>query len=98
MDSITGSHAPGVDLLHEISGSLDLSSICRKGYPSDTVLHHIINAPFQRDNFRVRDGVIHTFNYFRCWVICVPSWVMHGNRCVIELLLEQAHSILGHLR
>jgi hypothetical protein len=96
-ESVIGSHASGQNLAEVIESSIDIRRLCDENYASDSVLRHVIDSPDRRDHFRVRDRIIQMRNQLGRWVSCIPSKATIGGRRLAELLINQAHSILGHL-
>jgi hypothetical protein len=96
-DSVQGSHAGGNNMLEILGSTINIKAICRHSYLDDPVLRHVVSNPSNRDNFQTHDGVVQMLNHFRMWVACIPSQAVHDGCHLVELLLDQAHSLLGHL-
>jgi hypothetical protein len=85
------------NLVEVVESSIDIKDICVKGYPTDSVLRHIVAAPNRQDYFCIRGGLVQFRNPLGRWVTCIPSWSMAGDRCLAEVLISHAHMLLGHL-
>jgi hypothetical protein len=96
-DTIAGSSSSGNDLVQTIGSSVDIKRICVATYASDNLLRYIIESPTSRKSFRVRDGMIHRLSRLGQWVICIPSDARSGDRRLAEIIIHDAHQILGHL-
>lgn len=86
-----------VNLYHRISESTDLATIRRANYDDDVNLRHILNDPQQSSDFKVEDGLLRTLNRFKVWVVCVPAKSLHQGRRISEVLINEAHSTVGHM-
>ena len=92
MDSLNH-HA---DLRPKIEGDQSFLKEMRKGYKRDSLFDKILKAPGHHKGFEIVDNLLYTHNQAGDRVLCIPSAVYHKRR-LTEIILSQAHQILGHL-
>lgn len=68
----------------------------RQGYASDTTFNKIMANPDHYAHFSVVDGLLFTKNPRGDSVLCIPRVVV-GKRRLTERVIEQGHTLLGHL-
>ncbi|OSD00347.1 hypothetical protein PYCCODRAFT_1347923, partial [Trametes coccinea BRFM310] len=67
-----------------------------EGYAHDYVLRKVQEQPEQHKAFASREGLIYTQNRRGDGVLCIPR-ALFKKRSIIELVLDHAHTTLGHL-
>ncbi len=67
----------------------------RKGYEGDKMMKIIMENPSEHLLFQIKNELIWTKNRKGEDVLCVPRTLM-GDKSLIGLILDQAHSTLGH--
>jgi hypothetical protein len=92
------SASTGTNLRPIIEHGVDFSALCKSGYPNDPVLKYIIGNPVatRKDRFKVEDDLIYTKNRLGNWVVCVPKAIAIDGRRVSEIIIDQAHRVVGH--
>ena len=74
----------------------DLEKLCRNAYQNDKTFRKIIKHPKDHKSFEVTNGVIYRKTNADNKVICIPELNVRGRR-LMELVIDQAHRIVGHL-
>ncbi len=87
--------ASGPDFCHETVESDMFKTAVREGYASDRMMKLIVDNPADHPLFRIEDDMIWTKNRTGDDVLCIPRTLM-GDKSIIGIILEQAHSIFGH--
>lgn len=67
----------------------------REGYTKDLVFSKVIGAIDEHKGFQLRDGLLWSRNRAGVEVLCIPR-VQYGKRALISLVIDQAHTTLGH--
>ncbi|KAG2335789.1 hypothetical protein BDR05DRAFT_846632, partial [Suillus weaverae] len=67
----------------------------RHQYSKDAMFRKILESPKDYRNFESKDGLINIKLKDRT-ALCIPD-VKVGERHLIEVLIDQAHSLLAHL-
>ena len=74
----------------------NLKKLCPNAYENNTTFWNIIKHPKDHKSFEVTKGIIYHKTNAENKVICIPEsdvW----ERKLTELVIDQAHSIVGHL-
>ena len=74
----------------------DLEKICRNAYQNDKTFWKIIKHLKDHKSFKVTKGIIYHKINAEHKVICIPKSNVEGRR-LTELVIDQAHRIVGHL-
>ena len=74
----------------------DLEKLCQNAYQNDQTFWKIIKHPKDHKSFEVTNGVIYHKTNTNNKVICIPKSNVQGRR-LTELVINQAHRIVGHL-
>jgi hypothetical protein len=73
-----------------------IKQLCRDAYASDTFFSKIIEHPDHHETFVVEAGLIYRSMTGKPRVLCIPNCEFRGRKG-IELVIDQAHRVLGHL-
>ena len=97
-DDIEAIHASndGLTLRSRVESGVNLMQLIRGAYRQDIILSKVLKAPKEHPRFGVRDNLIWTKNPYRCDVICIPREAFFKGRRVIEIIIDQAHQVVGH--
>jgi len=74
----------------------DFFQSVKRGYESDALFQKILGKPMEFRGFTLKDGFLYSRNRDGIEVLCVPR-TMHGRRRITEILISEAHQVLGHL-
>lgn len=74
----------------------DIEKICRDAYASDKFFRKILERPAHYDAFVVDSGLIYRSTNDENRALCIPDSEFRGRKG-IELTIDQAHRVLGHL-
>ena len=74
----------------------DLEKLCRNAYQNNKTFWKIIKHPKDHKSFEITNGVIYHKTNADNKVICIPESNIRGRR-LTELVINQAHRIVGHL-
>ncbi len=94
--SLSDSMMHGPSLRVHVEGQFDLRKILRNGYKNDSVAQKVLQNPTHHERFRVNQDLVEHLDNRGNWVLLVPQ-VMHGRKRLAQVLLDQAHSLVGHL-
>lgn len=94
VDAAWSSGTPSAPLKLQLGGA-NLFELIRKGYAEDTILRKVQSNIAHHPRFKSHNGLIYVSNPIGNAVVCVPC-VTHKGRRVTELILDQAHRIIGH--
>jgi hypothetical protein len=84
--------------LSRIMGAdIDILALCQRFYDSDDLVKPLLSSNGFRDEFQVEDGVLTTRNPFGHWVLVVPRSATSRGRRLTEIIISEAHKIVGHL-
>ena len=95
IEAITASN-DGLELRSRIESGINLVKLIQGAYRKDAILSKVLKAPREHPRFGVRDNLIWTKNPYRCNVICTPREVFLKGRRLIEIIIDQAHQVVGH--
>jgi hypothetical protein len=82
-------------LTRRIEGTSGLLDSIRSGYEKDKLLCKIVHKPEEFKMFELREGFLYSRNRWEEEVLCIPR-TLHGKRSIPEILIDEAHSVLGH--
>jgi len=74
----------------------NLERLCQDGYTSDKTFRKILEHPDDHKSFEVKHSLIYYSTNSDNRVLCIPHSEFRGRR-VIELVIDQAHKIVGHM-
>lgn len=80
-----------------VMGDQDFVGAVKAGYVDDSVFKKVIDNPHHYPTFRVADGLVHTKNRLGDECICIPRTLFRGKRSLPEIVIDHAHTTLGHL-
>src|SRR5271170_4813404 len=83
---------------HQVDGKQrpNLERLCQDGYTSDKTFRKILEHPDDHKSFEVKHSLIYYSTNSDNRVLCIPHSEFRGRR-VIELVIDQAHKIVGHM-
>jgi len=87
---------PKVNLRKRIEKSSNILVRITSGYAEDSMFSKITNALSQFPSYRLEEGLLYTKSRYGISVLCVPN-VIFNKRRVQEILIAEAHRIVGHL-
>src|SRR5882762_869693 len=87
--------APGPELCEHIEKVSNFLDKVKKGYKEDDMFSKIIKEPGNYSAFQYREGFLYTNNRGGQEVLCI-SRVMTKDYSLTAIVIEQAHTILGH--
>jgi len=90
------SSTDGQSLRAHVERDVNLPHVVRKFYHEDTVFAKILAHPEAHEHFGVRDQFIWTKNQMGRDVICIPWKAFLKGRRLVEVIIDQAHSTIGH--
>ena len=93
---VLDSHTDGKSLRDIVEDDKDILPLIKRGYEGDKTFSKILEHPGAHPRFGVQDGLIWTKNQLRRDVICVPYNAMKDGRRLIEVIIDHAHTIMGH--
>jgi len=88
--------ADGPSLRAHVEQNVDLARLVRKHYCEDPVFAKILAHPDAHQQFGVRDRLIWTKNQMGCDIICLPRKAFLRGRRLVEVIIDQAHTTIGH--
>jgi len=87
--------APGPELCEHIEKVSNFLDKVKKGYKEDNMFSKIIKESGNYSTFQYREGFLYTNNQGGQEVLCIPC-VMTKDYSLTTIVIEQAHTILGH--
>ena len=90
------SGSDGLSLWTCIEKDVDLMCIVRKYYHKDTIFTKILAHPEAHQCFGIWDRLIWTKNQMGEDVVCVPCKVFLQERRLVEIIIDQVHTTIGH--
>ena len=87
----------GPSLRRTVLGDKSFLQAVIDGYKGDSVFSKIVENPGHYPMFRLHDGLIHTKNRLGNDCLCVPRSLINGKRSLPEVVIDLAHSAVGHL-
>lgn len=84
------------ELPSELEGKMDLRRVVKRGQEEDVFCAKILQNPTHHKRFRIYQGLVEHQTSKGDWVLCIPN-VMHGKKRLAQLLIDHAHSLVGHL-
>jgi hypothetical protein len=84
-------------LQSHIEDGIDLVRIVRDAYRKDKVLSKVLKAPKEHAHQSMHDGLIWTKNLYRRNVVCIPHSAFLKGRRLIEVIIDHAHQVVGHI-
>ena len=106
-DSVTGpdsdynppaftSGADGQSLCVHVERDINLTQLVQGHYHKDLLFMKILHHPEAHPCFGIRDQFIQTKNQLGRDVVCIPQRAFIWGRWLIEVILNQAHTTIGH--
>ena len=86
----------GGNLRTRVEHAVDLPKILREQYDKDPLYRKILADPTATAGYAVRDGLVWTKNHYRRDTVCVPREAFLRGRRLIEVIIDDAHSAVGH--
>ena len=90
------SGADGQSLHAHVERDVNLLHVVHKFYHEDTVFAKVLAHPEAHQHFWVRDHLIWTKNQMGRDVVCIPQRAFLKGRRLVEVIIDQAHSTIGH--
>jgi hypothetical protein len=78
-----------------IEGDSGLLKSIHEGYEMDKLFRKVMESPSDFGGFTVRNGFLYSKSRMENEVLCIPR-TMHGKRRIPEILISEAHEVLGH--
>jgi hypothetical protein len=88
--------AGGKPLRTILKGDPDLLQEVKNAYASSSTFSKVLESPKAHPRFGIKDGLIWTKNEYHRDVICIPFAAKQKGRRVIEIILDHAHTVMGH--
>jgi Integrase zinc binding domain len=85
------------DLHLQIKGNQSFLRNIQKGYRKDPLFKKVLKAPKHFKNFEITNKPLYMHNLAKDHILCILVIIAHDDRCLIEVILLQAHQVLGHL-
>ena len=83
-------------LLIKVEQTFNLTKAVQHTYQKDKLYSKILGNPKALTLFGCKDGLIFTKNLLKWDVLCVPHEAFQNGRQVIEIIIDHAHTIIGH--
>ena len=83
-------------LLVKVGETFNLTKAVRHAYRKYKLYSKILEKPRVHALFSIKDNLIFTKNLLKQNVLCVPREAFHNGRRVIEIIIDHAHTIIGH--
>jgi Integrase zinc binding domain len=93
---VTAASSDRTTLRTKVESSMDLPKILRDTYHKDAMFSKIMAHTDAHKKFGIRDKLIWTKNQLRRDIVCVPQHIFHGERRMIEIIIDHAHQTVGH--
>lgn len=90
------SRAQHPELPREIEGQFNLRRVIIHGQRSDPLSKKIVAQPTHHKSFRIHEGIVEHQTAQGRWVMVVPD-VAQGNKRLRQVIIDQAHTLIGHL-
>lgn len=94
--TLAKSLANGPSICKHVESDEDFWQSIRAGYAYDRTLSKVVENPAGFSAFALRDGILYSKNRQDEEVVCLP-WATHKGCSIPELVLDRAHTTLGHL-
>jgi len=88
-------HLP--DLHPRVEGNLSVLESIKHGYQKDLLFSKVLDNVRHHKNFEVLSDLLYTHNRTDASVLCILS-IIHDKRWITEVMISQAHEVLGHYR
>ena len=85
-----------ISLLVKVEQTFNLTSTVKKAYQTDKLYPKILENPKVHALFRGKDSLVFIKNLLRRDVLCIPHEAFQKGRQVIEIIINHAHTIIGH--
>jgi transposase InsO family protein len=86
----------GTELPTYLSRYEEFSTLIRSKYPDNPYFAKVISKPADFDSFSVEDGLVYHTDRLDHKLLCIPRETFLRGRRMTELIIDHAHSILGH--
>ena len=96
VDVTTYSSNDKSSLLVKVQQTFNLTKSVKHAYHSDKLYSKILEKPKAHTLFDLKDGLVFTKNLLKWDILCVPHKAFQNGRQVIEIIIDHAHSIIGH--
>ena len=90
------SGADGQSLHMHVEREFDLMQIVHRSYCKDPLFAKILVHPEAHPCFGIRDQLIWMKSQMGRDVVCIPRGAFLRGRKLVEVILDQAHSTIGH--
>ena len=86
----------GQSLHTHVEQDFDLAQIVHRSYRKDPLFAKVMVHPEAHPRFRIRDQLIWTKSQMGRDVVCILQGAFLKGRKLVEVILDQAHSTIGH--
>ena len=93
---ITNSGNNYKSLLVQVGQTFNLTKAVKCAYWKDKLYSKVLEKPRAHTLFGYKDDLIFTKNLLKWDVLCVPRNAFHNRRRVIKIIIDHAHTIIGH--
>ena len=83
------------DLCPRVEEDRSILRDIKDAYAKDSVLAKVLNKEGHHKNLDIVERLIYTHNQEGIQVLCIPA-VIHNKRQITEIIIAQAHQVLGH--
>src|SRR6266481_5838603 len=90
------SGADGQSLHVHVERDIDLVSIVCKFYHKDPMFPKILTHPEAHPSFGIKQNLIWTKNQMNRNMVCLPQKAFLRGRRLVEVILDHAHTTIGH--
>src|SRR6266481_3627944 len=90
------SGADGQSLRAHVERDINLARLVRRYYREDPVFLKILSQPGAHQRFGIRDKLIWMKSQMGRDVVCLPWKAFIRGRRLVEVIINQAHSTIGH--
>ena len=83
-------------LLVKVEQTFNLTKVVKLAYHKNKLYSKILEKPKAHTLFGSKDGLIFTKNLLKQDILCVPCEAFQNGRQVIKIIINHAHTIIGH--
>jgi hypothetical protein len=91
-----GDGADKINLRQHMEGDNSFLDIVRNNYVNDNLLVKVVADVSAHKQFAKRDKLLFTKNQLGRDVLCIPEDAFQRGRRLVEIIIDQAHKIIGH--
>ena len=86
----------GESLRAHVERTFNLADTVRKYYCEDPTFAKVLAHPKAHPRFGIKDGLIWTKNQMKKDVVCLPWKAFLRGRRLVEVIIDHAHTTIGH--